>query len=281
MKDRTLSFANAAADVRRAEIPGVLVITGASSGIGAALAKHYARPGRILGLIARDRGRLESIANECKSVGAHVMIGCIDIRDAAAIEQWLLDFDDRNPVDLVIVNAGILLGSLEDSHESLDVTRAQIDTNLIGALNTSTPLIGRMERRGSGQIAFTGSLGALAPHPDWPGYCATKAAISTYATMLRERMRGSGVKINVIAPGWVTAPINDPYSMWRPFEISAEEAAMRIARGLERDRALIAFPWPLVVSALISRLFPAPLRRMGYRVFRASHLKAPTNAPRG
>ena len=235
-------------------------------------------PGHILGLIARNRMRLEAVADECRNLGAEVTIGCIDVRDAAAIERWLSDFDAVNPVDLLIVNAGILLGALDGSHESLDVTRAQIDTNLIGALNTATPLIGKMELRGRGQIALMGSLAAFAPHPDWPGYCAAKAALFTYGAMLRERLRGSGVKINMIAPGWVTAPINEPYAMWRPFEVSADEAATRIARGLARDRALIAFPWPLAASARISRLLPVWLRRKGYRLFRAAHRKALPNA---
>ncbi len=256
----------------------VIVITGASSGIGAALAKRYAMSGHVLGLIARNRARLEAVAEECRKLGAQVTIGCVDVRDAPAIARWLSDFDADNPVDLLIVNAGILLGSLEGSHEPLEVTRAQIDTNLIGALNTATPLLGKMERRGRGQIALMGSLAALAPHPDWPGYCAAKTALFTYATMLRERMRGSGVKINMIAPGWVTAPINEPYAMWRPFELSADDAAERIARGLARDRALIAFPWQLVASAKISRLLPVWLRRFGYRLFRAAPRKGSPNA---
>jgi short-subunit dehydrogenase len=256
----------------------VIVITGASSGIGEALAKRFAMPGNILGLIARNQPRLEAVADQCRVLGAEVTTGCVDVRDATAIEHWLLAFDTKNPVDLLIVNAGILRGALGVSHEPLDIVRAQIDTNLIGALNTTIPLVGRMEARGRGQIALMCSLAAFAPHPDWPGYCAVKSALLTYGRMLRERMRGSGVKINVIAPGWVTAPINEPFVMWRPFEVSPEVAAVRIARGLARNQSVIAFPWPLAASAWISGLFPAWLRRKGYRLFRATYRNSSPDA---
>jgi len=251
--------------------PQVIVITGASSGIGAALAQHYAAPGRTLALIGRHDERLRQVAQACRDKGAVTETGMADVRDRQAIGEWLLAFDSRAPIDLLVANAGILTGSLEDgSIESLDMSIVQIETNFVGALYTALPVLERMLARRRGQIAFTSSLAAFASHPDWPAYCASKAGLLVYAISLRERLRGSGVRINTICPGWVTAPINDPFVMWRPMEMKPEAAARAIARGLARDRAVIAFPQPLAFSSRhIMPLLPQMFHRIGYKLFKA------------
>jgi short-subunit dehydrogenase len=253
--------------------PTVIAITGASSGIGAALASHYAHPGRTLALIGRHAERLDQVARSCRDKGAAVEMGMADVRDRNAISEWLLAFDARKPIDLLLANAGMLTGSLKDgSIESLDQSTVQIETNFIGALNTALPVLEAMLQRKRGQIAFTSSLAAFASHPDWPAYCASKAALFVYATSLRERLRGSGVRINTICPGWVTAPINDPFIMWRPMEMKPEAAAKVIARGLARDRGVIAFPQPLAFSSRhLMPLLPRILHRLGYKAFKAKH----------
>jgi short-subunit dehydrogenase len=253
------------------KIPNVIAITGASSGIGAALSQYYASSGRTLALIGRDEARLKQIGQACRESGAHIEIGVADVRDRVAISEWLLDFDARFPIDLLVANAGILAGSLENgSIESLDKSTIQIEVNFIGALNTALPVLEKMLARKNGQIAFTSSLAAFAAHPDWPAYCASKAGLLVYATSLRERLRGSGVRINTICPGWVTAPINDPYEMWRPLEMRPEAAAKAIAKGLARDRAVIAFPQPLAFSSRhIMPLLPQVFHRLGYKAFKA------------
>jgi short-subunit dehydrogenase len=253
--------------------PTVIAITGASSGIGAALAQHYAAPGRTLALIGRHEERLNQVAQDCRDKGAATEIGMADVRDRRAIAEWLLAFDARAPIDLLVANAGILTGSLQDGTiESLDMSTAQIETNFLGALNTALPVLEPMLARGKGQIAFTSSLAAFASHPDWPAYCASKAGLLVYAMSLRERVRGSGVRINTICPGWVTAPINDPFVMWRPMEMRPEAAAKAIARGLARDRAVIAFPQPLAFSSRhLMPLLPRGLHRLGYKLFKARH----------
>ena len=253
--------------------PTVIAITGASSGIGAAVAQYYAAPGRTLALIGRHVERLEQVARACRDKGATVEKGTADVRDRDAIGEWLLSFDARNPIDLLLANAGMLTGSLKDgSIESLDQSTVQIETNFIGALNTALPVLERMIERKRGQIAFTSSLAAFQSHPDWPAYCASKAGLLVYATSLRERMRGTGVRINTICPGWVTAPINDPFIMWRPMEMRPEVAARVIARGLARDREVIAFPQPLAFSSRrITPLLPRMFHRLGYKLFKAKH----------
>src|SRR5262245_828483 len=256
--------------------PQVIAITGASSGIGAALARYYAAPGRMLALIGRHEDRLQQVAQECRDKGAATEIGMADVRDRRAISEWLLSFDERAPIDLLVANAGILTGTLENgSIESLEKSTVQIETNFIGALNTALPLLEKMLARKHGQIAFTSSLAAFASHPDWPAYCASKAGLLVYAMSLRERVRGSGVRINPICPGWVTAPINDPFDMWRPLEMKPEAAAKVIARGLARDRAIIAFPQPLAFSSRhLMPLLPQLFHRWGYKAFKARHRAA-------
>jgi short-subunit dehydrogenase len=253
-------------------LPNVIAITGASSGIGAALARRYAAADRTLALLGRDVGRLETVARDCRRKGATIECGVVDVRDAAAIFQWLLRFDAAHPIDLLIANAGILAGSLEPGTiESLELSSAQIATNFIGALNTAVPVLSPMLQRGRGQIAFVASLAAFAAHPEWPGYCASKAALLVYGLSLRERLRGSGISVSVVCPGWVTAPINDPYEMWRPFEMSPEAAAKQIIRGLERERAVIAFPRCLALSARLLPLLPQSFIRLANAPFRAKH----------
>ena len=259
--------------------PAVIAITGASSGIGAAVAQYYAAPGRTLALIGRHVERLEQIARSCRDKGAAVETGMADVRDRDAIGEWLLAFDtphaDR-PSPRECRNADRIARRKAASSCSI-MSTVQIETNFIGALNTALPVLERMLERKSGQIAFTSSLAAFASHPDWPAYCASKAGLLVYATSLRERVRGSGVRINSICPGWVTAPINDPFVMWRPMEMKPEAAAKVIARGLARDRAVIAFPQPLAFSSrhimpLLPQIFRAPTPRSSPRSSRATPL---------
>lgn len=256
------------AETRKAK---AIAITGASSGIGAALACAYAEQGVHLVLIGRDRVRLDDVASQCVRQGASVAVAVADVAHREAIVRVLQAADDAMPIDLLIANAGILAG--EPGHVSPEPeaeTLSQINVNLIGAIHSANALAPRMLIRGRGQIAFTASLAAFTPSPDWPGYCASKAALLSYGQSLRERYRPSGLRINVICPGWVTAPINALYNMWRPFEMSAEEAARIIVKGLARDKGIIAFPRRLALLAPLAAFLPERIRRMTARRFRAT-----------
>src|SRR5215203_2025198 len=122
--------------------PNVIAITGASSGIGAALAQHYAAPGKTLALIGRHEARLQQVAQACRDKGAVAEIGMADVRDRGGIAEWLLAFDRRSPIELLVANAGILTGSLKNgSIESLEMSTVQIETNFLGALNTALPVL--------------------------------------------------------------------------------------------------------------------------------------------
>lgn len=233
----------------------VTVITGASSGIGAALAARLAAaPGAVLGLLGRDRGRLEAAAQSCRRLGARVTAATLDTRDRAGLAQWLRAFDAEQPVDCVVANAGVSAGSLAGGHpERGDQIYEVFDINLTGTLNLVLPMLPVMQARRRGQIVLVSSLSAFAPLPDAAAYSASKAAMLTFGLALRQAVRRDGVRVSVVCPGFVTTPMSKQFRGWKPFEIAADDAAARIARGMERDRGLIAFPFPL---AVVSRLVP-------------------------
>jgi short-subunit dehydrogenase len=249
-------------------MPRRIVITGASSGLGAAFALHYAAPQVHLGLIGRDAGRLDIVAEQCRARGASVTVGQIDVRDRAAVAEWLGDFDKQGPIDLLIANAGIALGGRGVDGVFADRVHEEIRTNLDGVLHTMLPLLPAMMERGAGQIALISSVAALSPLADAPGYSAGKAALLSFGLAMRERVYRRGVRINVACPGFVKTPMGERYRGWRPLEMTAEEAARRIARGLARDKAIIAFPFALVALARLGRLVPEPVRRAGQSLFR-------------
>jgi len=240
--------------------PRSILITGASSGIGRALALVYARQGVSLSLIGRDRERLEDVAAAARAQGADVSLGQLDVRDQDAMAEWIKAADARCPFDLVIANAGITTGLAPgDLAEDPQAVRAIIGINLIGVLNTVEPLIAPMCGRGAGQIAFIGSIAGLRGLPYAPSYCATKAAVHAYSESLRGRIEASGVRVSLIIPGFVKTPLNDSIDAIKPLEMTGTEAALLIQRGLERGRAVIAFPRSLYLLARVSRILPIRL----------------------
>ena len=249
--------------------PRRIVISGASRGIGAALARAYAAPGVHLALIGRDRDGLLATATECRARGASADIMAIDIRDREGLGQALLAFDDSSPVDLVIANAGVALPNAGGLGEDLSV-RGEIDINLLGTLNTILPLAPAMVRRRHGQIALMSSLAAYAPQQSSPGYSASKAAILVYGLALRDRLRPAGIRVNVICPGYIDTEMGQRYRGWRPLAMSAEACASRIRAGLAANRAVIAFPRRLAILARWAQLVPESVMRLGLRAFRYS-----------
>jgi short-subunit dehydrogenase len=237
-----------------------ILITGASSGIGRALALGYAEPGTSLSLTGRNPERLEGIASTARAQGADVATGLLDVRDQTAMAQWIKQEDTRRPVDLVIANAGITTGlSYSQLAEDPAAVRAILGINLTGVFNTVEPLIAPMCMRGRGQIAFIGSIAGIRGLPYSPGYCATKAAIHAYSESLRGRLAARGVQVSLIIPGFVKTPLNESIVSIKPLEMTDAKAALIIRRGLEKGKSVIAFPKALYLLARLARVLPAKL----------------------
>jgi short-subunit dehydrogenase len=251
--------------------PRSILITGASSGIGRAVARVYAEPGRHLTLIGRNAERLAAVAAECRASGAAVETAALDVRDREAVWRRLRELDSQHQFDLVLANAGIATGLKPGQFtENPDAVRGTIATNLFGVLNTVEPLIEPMCARGRGQIAVVSSIAAIRGLPYSPAYCATKAAVHLYADSLRGNLEPRGVIVSLICPGFVHTPMNEKLVAAKPLAISEEKAARIIRRGLDRGRALIAFPRLLYLGARVMSFLPA---RLVDRVMNRMHVE--------
>lgn len=238
--------------------PRKILITGASSGIGEALALYYAaQQDVILALSGRNAERLEQVAENCRKKGAVVFTQVVDVTDRGAMAQWIYDIDDRYPLDLVIANAGISggTGGYNDG-ESADQVRQIFDVNVTGVFNTIDPIISRMVARKSGQVGIMSSLASFGSWPGAPAYSASKAAVRIYGEALHGAMKHTGVKINVICPGFVKTPMTDVNDYMMPFMINVGCAARIIAKGLLKNRVRIAFPFPSYLLAGLIGLMP-------------------------
>lgn len=235
-----------------------VVITGASSGIGAALAGAYARAGTRLSLCGRNATRLEAIAETCRAAGADVAIGICDVTEAEALQRWLERIDDERPVDLLIANAGIGgAGTLtKDQAEPGAVARQVIEVNSIGVVNTLTPLLPRFIARGGGSIAIISSVAGFLGLPDSPSYSASKAAATTYGEALRRLLKPRGIKVTVVSPGYVETAMSASLPFHRPFLWSAEKAAQAIQAAIAAGRGELIFPWQFRWAMRLARMLP-------------------------
>lgn len=225
--------------------PKVIFITGASSGIGEALAYHYAHgedgKTRVLILTGRDAERLENVAAVCRQSGAHVEVRVLDVSDRQGMFDYIAQMDDAYSIDLVIANAGISAGT-SGMGESYGQVRDIFEVNLHGVLNTLEPIQSLMMERGVGQIAIVSSLAGYRGWPGAPAYCASKAAVKVYGEALRGVLKPHGIHVSVVCPGFVRSRMTQSNNFAMPFIVDADAAAVVIARGLRRNKGLIAFP---------------------------------------
>ena len=232
-----------------------ILITGASSGIGEALASGYAAPGITLILIARNSERLMGSAEACRAKGAVVEFASIDVCDKAAMAAFITRMDDTTPIDLVIANAGISTGSMHGS-ETLEAAEAVFDINLGGVINTIHPLIERMKLRRAGHIAIMSSLAGICALPSAPAYSASKAAVRYYGDALRGMLKTYNVHVSVICPGWITTPLTDKNNFPMPFIMPVERAVRIIMRALCKKKNRVAFPWQLYFALRVLMSLP-------------------------
>ena len=239
------------------ENPRSILITGASSGIGEALARLYAGPGVFLALGGRDRTRLETVAEACRGKGADVASEIVDVADRNAMHSWIKGVDLVHPLDLIIANAGIAGDSgIRGGGLDEEVTRDIFAVNMAGVLNTIFPALKPMRKRKRGQLALVSSIAGFRGLPSAPAYSASKVMVKAYGEALRGVLAEDGIGVSVICPGFVESRITDKNEFPMPLIMKASKAARIIQKGLEKNRLLIAFPWPLVAFMWSLNLLP-------------------------
>jgi len=232
-------------------------ITGASSGIGEALAREYARRGATLGLVARRRDRLDALAEQ---LGTMTACYGADVRDANALRMAADDFIDRfGGADIVIGSAGVSAGTLTEKVEDGQVFQEILDINLVGLFKTFQPFLSGMRAARAGTLVGIASVAGFRGLPGAGAYSASKAAAIVYLESLRLELRGSGLRVVTICPGFIATPMtqNNPYPM--PFMLQADEAARRMVRAIERRKRRVVIPWQMGVVGAALRAMPAPL----------------------
>ncbi|MEN3110841.1 SDR family oxidoreductase [Uliginosibacterium paludis] len=251
-----------------------VVITGASSGIGAALARAYATRGATLGLVGRRADALEALRSELP--GEHLVM-VADVADAEALSGAARDFMNRFGVpDVVIANAGVSAGTLSEERGDLAVFSRILQTNLLGMVATFQPFIVPMRRARHGHLVGISSVAGVRGLPGAGAYSASKAAVSRYLESLRVEMRGTGVAVSEIRPGYIRTPMTDVNGYRMPFIIDADDAAERFIRALERAPARATIPWQMACVAPLLAVLPAWL----YDRLAARAGRKPRNLPR-
>lgn len=238
--------------------PQHILITGASSGIGAALALAYAGSGATLSLHGRDSGRLAQVAQRAQACGATVITHQGDVTDRQDLTQWLAERAATMPFDLVIANAGISAGTGSGGETPEQVERI-FAVNVQGVFNTVHGVLPAMIRRGKGQIALMASLAGFRGLPGCPAYSASKAAVRFYGEALRGELATTGLQVNVVCPGYIKTPMTAVNNFPMPFLMDADRAALIIKKGLARNRARIAFPFPLYAAVWLLGVLPPGL----------------------
>jgi short-subunit dehydrogenase len=229
----------------------VAVVTGASSGIGWALAKELARAGCKVGLVARRRENLQALADEITAAGGAAVAAAADVGDRAQTAAALKEVAARlGPVDLLVANAGVGMPTLPDPMNVGDV-EAMFRVNVLGVVYAIEAVLPEMLRRGQGHLAAVSSLGSYKGLPGESGYCASKAAVNVFMEGLRIQLRERGIAVTTICPGFIQTPMTAVNKFHMPWLMQADEAARRIVRALGRRRKVYNFPWQ---TALLMKL---------------------------
>ena len=236
------------------EQPRRLVISGASSGLGLALARHYLERGAIVAAFARRGELLQSLSAEFTG---RVFCYALDVRDAPAVQNAADDFITRIGIpDVVIANAGVSVGTLTEYAEDIDAFQQVLDINVLGMVKTFQPFIAAMRDAKQGSLVGIASVAGFRGLPGASAYSASKAAAISYLESLRVELHDSGVKVITICPGYIKTPMtaNNPYAM--PFMLDAGEAARRMAYAIERETAFTVIPWQMGLVGRMLKLLP-------------------------
>jgi len=235
-----------------------IIITGASSGLGAALAIKYSNAGNNLFLFARSKERLNKTADICRKNGAHVTNIIADVTNANEMQQHLDDITEQYSVDIVIACAGVSAGTLDGPETKSQVNKI-FATNLNGVLNTIMPLIPHMISKRSGNIVIVSSMAGFLGLSSAPSYSASKGAVRLFSDALNGYLKTYNIHVSTVIPGYIKTPMTAVNQFPMPFQTSAEKAAHKIIHGISRNKGVIAFPIIMYFSMKIFNLLPSRL----------------------
>lgn len=237
----------------------VVLLTGASSGIGRALAVAIGAKGARVGLLARRADELEAVAQEVGAAGGQALVLPSDVTDAdavkAAAEQLRKAFGQ---IDILIANAGV--GGITDGRvvNVHDFGRV-ISINLLGAVNSISAVVQEMVAQGSGHIVAVSSLAGYRGLPKSGAYCGSKAGLSAMCESLRLDLRGSGVDVTIVHPGFIKTPLTSGREAQMPWLLELDDGIGRILQGIEQRKASFAFPWQLATIVRLGMFFPTAI----------------------
>ena len=237
----------------------VILITGAATGIGAALAEYYAQPGVILALLARKEGDLLSTSAQCRAKGAVVYEYFADVTNIDAMRRCAADLLDREEkVDIVIANAGIRKEEDMDCQDT-KIPEDVMRVNYLGVINTFSPFIRAMKARKQGRLVIISSIAAFRGTPNSGAYSASKAAVNVWAESLRLRLIPYGVGLTTICLGFVNTVMTEDLPFWMPGILSTKKAAELIAGSIEKRARVVTLPWQSRFIWTIFRVLPGRL----------------------
>lgn len=240
-----------------------ILITGASSGIGAALALYYAKNGaKNLFLCGRNKERLKEIEAKCQTFGANVKAEILDVCDKEKTEKWIKKCNAQAALNLVFANAGVSTGA-----ETAQNVYNTFQTNIFGVLNTLLPTLEIYEKRqekSARALVIISSMAGYHGLAGCPSYSASKACVKAYGEALRPRLARQFIQLNVVCPGFVRSRITDKNTCPMPFFMEADRAAEIIAKGVSKNTGLISFPLMMRVGAWFGSVLPNCLSNFLY-----------------
>jgi short-subunit dehydrogenase len=237
-------------------VNGVAIITGASSGIGAALARRLALDGWRVGLIARRAELLTELALQIKSQGGMAATAAADVTDRDALLKAVADLEAQlGPSDLLIANAGVGTPTLLEPMNTPQI-ETMIRVNLLGVIYSIESVLPGMLQRGRGHLVAVSSLGAYKGLPGESGYCSTKMAVNVYMEGLRIQLRHRGIAVTTICPGFVKTPMTDVNLYPMPWLMDADRAATLMVRAIRRRKKVYNFPWQTSLLMKLTRWLP-------------------------
>jgi short-subunit dehydrogenase len=254
----------------------VAVVTGASSGIGRALAKALAREGARVGLVARRREALDELAAEIARAGGTAAVAAADVGERQPTVAAIHDLAARlGPVDVLVANAGVGAPTLLEPFNVPEIEK-MFRVNTLGVVYAIEAVLPEMLRRGRGHLAAVSSLAAYKGLPGESAYCGSKAAVNAFLEGLRIQLRGKGIAVTTICPGFVHTPMTSVNEFSMPFVLEADEAVRRIVGALKRRVKVFNFPWQMALLMKLTRWLPD---RLMARTMASYNEKPPPPAP--